>query len=66
MAITKKMKSFLLAASVAKGPVGYAVPTISKRQASMARAYGFGDVLDIGRHRWFTINQAGRDAVAQQ
>jgi hypothetical protein len=63
---TPKMKKFLHAAAAATGDAGYAVPAEDKRQAAMARAYCFGEVIDIGKHRRFIINQAGRDALAQQ
>jgi hypothetical protein len=66
MLITAKMKCFLKAAAVVTGEAGYAVPTCDKRQAAMARAYCFGEVIDIGKNRRFIINQAGRDALAQQ
>lgn len=62
--ISPKMKKFLQAAAAATGDAGYAVPTWDKRQASMAAGYRFGEVIDFGKHRFFIVNQAGRDAMA--
>lgn len=64
--ITPKMKRFLEEAAAAKCDGSYSVPTEDKRQASTAVGYRFGEIIDIGKHRRFVINQAGRDALAQR